>query len=167
MVKKKQNRPTWGGNAINRVRSSAQCFILFGFGQEFSFRCIPNRKYKWHLKWTVQYEIIVLGKWNQTKKGKNKISKSQKADITKKAVYELLNEDENEASRNASYTPAVGFFFPLSLSILYILILHIYQHLFCVCVFVCLFVFVIDARERWIKSFIPHYGAKRLKQHLK
>ncbi|XP_016334831.1 synaptonemal complex protein 1-like, partial [Sinocyclocheilus anshuiensis] len=40
------------------------------------------------------------------KKGRNKISKTQKADITKKAVYELLNEDENEASRNASYTPA-------------------------------------------------------------
>uniref|UniRef100_A0A9J8ALA4 Synaptonemal complex protein 1 n=1 Tax=Cyprinus carpio carpio TaxID=630221 RepID=A0A9J8ALA4_CYPCA len=40
------------------------------------------------------------------KKGRNKISKTQKADITKKAVYELLNEHENEASRNASYTPA-------------------------------------------------------------
>ncbi len=26
----------------NRVRYSAQCFILFGFGQEFSFRCIPT-----------------------------------------------------------------------------------------------------------------------------
>lgn len=44
------------------------------------------------------------------KKGRNKISKTQKADITKNAVYELLNEDENEASRNASYTPVVGFF---------------------------------------------------------
>ncbi|XP_059426521.1 synaptonemal complex protein 1 isoform X3 [Carassius carassius] len=40
------------------------------------------------------------------KKGRNKISKTQKADITKKSVYELLNEDESEASRNASYTPA-------------------------------------------------------------
>ncbi len=27
------------------IRPSAQCFILFGFGQEFSFRCIPNCKY--------------------------------------------------------------------------------------------------------------------------
>ncbi|XP_052415304.1 synaptonemal complex protein 1-like [Carassius gibelio] len=40
------------------------------------------------------------------KKRRNKISKTQKADITKKSVYELLNEDESEASRNASYTPA-------------------------------------------------------------
>ncbi|XP_058635018.1 synaptonemal complex protein 1-like isoform X2 [Onychostoma macrolepis] len=40
------------------------------------------------------------------KKGRNKISKTQKANITKKAMYELLNENENEASGNASYTPA-------------------------------------------------------------
>ncbi len=25
------------------IRPLAQCFILFGFGQEFSFWCIPNR----------------------------------------------------------------------------------------------------------------------------
>ncbi|KAI2663834.1 Synaptonemal complex protein 1 [Labeo rohita] len=41
------------------------------------------------------------------KKGRNKISKTQKADTTKKHVYELLYEDEYvPASRNASYIPA-------------------------------------------------------------
>ncbi len=31
-----------GEKAKNHVRYSAQCLILFDFGQEFSLRCIPN-----------------------------------------------------------------------------------------------------------------------------
>ncbi len=45
--KKWQNRPSWGEKMRKNVfgiRPSAQCFILFGFGQEFSFRCIPSRR---------------------------------------------------------------------------------------------------------------------------
>ncbi len=32
----------------NRVPYSAQCLIIFGFGQEFSFRCIPTNLAKSH-----------------------------------------------------------------------------------------------------------------------
>ncbi len=41
----------------NRVRHSAQCFILFGFGQEFSFRCIPKQKllYIFHKSIAMKY----------------------------------------------------------------------------------------------------------------
>jgi len=42
------------------------------------------------------------------KKGGNKISKTQKAGTTKKTLFEKENETP---SRNASYTPVVGFFF--------------------------------------------------------
>ncbi len=35
-----------GGNAKNRIQPSAQCFILFGFSQEFSFQCIPSDQYE-------------------------------------------------------------------------------------------------------------------------
>ncbi|XP_059415795.1 synaptonemal complex protein 1-like isoform X1 [Carassius carassius] len=40
------------------------------------------------------------------KKGRNKISKTQRADTAKKPVYTLLNEDENKPSRNTCNTPA-------------------------------------------------------------
>ncbi len=48
--KKWQNRPSWGKKcekpcSVFGLQPSAQCFILFGFGQEFSFRCIPTAKF--------------------------------------------------------------------------------------------------------------------------
>lgn len=79
------------------------------------------------------------------KKGGNKISKTQKAGTSKKTLY----EEENETpSRNASYTPVVGFFL-LSLCILYIFFT---SHL-------TIFFIIIGAREKRMMSFIPHYGA--------
>ncbi len=43
-------------NAKDRVRSSAQCFILFGFGQECSFRCIPN---SCHIYWPLYVKLVL------------------------------------------------------------------------------------------------------------
>jgi len=57
------------------------------------------------------------------KKGGNKISKTQKAGTTKKTLFEKENETP---SRNASYTPVVGFFFSIIL-VQFVHILHIYH----------------------------------------
>ncbi len=53
--------------AKNRVRYSAQCFILFGFGQEFSFWCIPKQKllYIVHKSIAMKY-LAMFKKINKT-----------------------------------------------------------------------------------------------------
>ncbi len=56
-IEKKAKYAYMGRNKCeNSVRLSAQCFILFGFGQEFSFRFIPKQK--------LLYIVHNLLQWN-------------------------------------------------------------------------------------------------------
>ncbi len=56
----------------NRVRYSAKCFILFGFGQEFSFWCTPKNKknqwYEWqfHFLWPWRRQLRFLFALNKS-----------------------------------------------------------------------------------------------------
>ncbi len=58
-------------NAKKFVRYSAQCFILFGFGQGFSFLCIPKQKLLY-----IVHKSIAMKYLTMFKKIKNILTKN-------------------------------------------------------------------------------------------
>ncbi len=61
--------------AKKRVQYSAQCFILFGFGQEFSFRCIPKQKLLYIVHKSIAMKYLTMFK------KKKKILKTSKFNL--------------------------------------------------------------------------------------